>query len=208
MSAESEMFDQAGGGKFDPEGLNGCLLVIWPSALEEDVPTTFGASDAIRATVLIVDGPQAGEVIEDALIFPKVLVSNLRSKVGRQVLGRLSQGIAKPSQDPPWIIVPFDDDDVALAVPAVQAYKSGQFAQPEEAPAAPAKSAPAKPSPAAAKPAPKAAPAAPAAVAVPADKVALAKTLLGSGVPVEAIEQSTGFSAKDLAAAGVDGIPF
>ncbi len=196
MSAESEMFDQAGGGQFDPATLNGSLLVIWPVGVEEDVPTTFGEADAVRATVLIVDGEKAGEVIDDALIFPKVLVSSLRSKVGKQVLGRLGQGEAKPKQDPPWILIPFDDADVALAVPAVQAYKSGQFSQSEE----PAKAAPAKA-------APKAAPAKPT-VAVPADKIELAKTLLGSGVPVEAIEQSTGFSAADLAAAGVDGIPF
>lgn len=190
-------FDQAGGGNFDAEELNGSLVVIWPQSVES-VNTVHGEQDAVRANVLVVDGEKAGEFIEDGLVFPRVLVSSLRGKVGRQVLGRIGQGIAKPGQSAPWIIEKYGDEDVEVALAAIAAHQSGQFDSAEDTPpAAPAKAAPAK---AAAKPAAKPAPKA----TVPQDKIDLANTLLGSGVPAAAVEQSTGFSAADLAAAGVD----
>jgi hypothetical protein len=182
MADPKEMFDQAGGGQFDPSEMNGSLLVIWPTALEEDVPTTYGDADAIRANILVVDGEHAGEYIDDALIFPRVLVSSLRSKVGRQVLGRLGQGQAKPKQDPPWILQPFDDDDATAAIAAVQAWKSGQFSAADE---------------------PEAAPAAKKEAALTAQQKALAETLSKSNVPAEAIAEATGATLAQLADAGI-----
>ena len=70
--------------------------------LEENVPTALGEKDAIRADVAILDGNQAGEAIDDALVFPRVLIGQLRSKTGGMVLGRLGQGTAKPGQNAPW----------------------------------------------------------------------------------------------------------
>lgn len=84
------------------EDLNGALLLISPHKLEEDVNTSFGAKDAIRADVVALDGPHAGEENIDVLIFPSVLIGQLRSQIGKKVIGRLGQGNAKPGQKPPW----------------------------------------------------------------------------------------------------------
>jgi len=86
--------------------LNGALLLIKVHAVEADVPTAFSkpgqANPAVRADLTVLDGPQAGEQYEDALIFPKVLQGQLKSRVGQLVLGRLGQGQAKPGQSAPW----------------------------------------------------------------------------------------------------------
>lgn len=86
--------------------LKGSLLLLEVLALEDHVPTVHTRpgekSPAIRANVTVLDGAAAGEQYEDALIFPKVLQSQLRSRVGKMVLGRLGQGTAKPGQSAPW----------------------------------------------------------------------------------------------------------
>lgn len=86
--------------------LNGALLLIKVHAVEADVPTAFSkagqANPAVRADVTVLDGNQAGEQYEDALIFPKVLQGQLKSRIGQLVLGRLGQGQAKPGQSAPW----------------------------------------------------------------------------------------------------------
>ena len=86
--------------------LNGALLLIKVHTVEPDVPTAFSkagqANPAVRADVTVLDGAQAGEHYEDALIFPKVLQGQLKSRIGQLVLGRLGQGQAKPGQSAPW----------------------------------------------------------------------------------------------------------
>jgi len=99
--------------------LNGALLLIQVHAIEPDVRTSFSApgvaSPAIRADVTVLDGSQAGEVFEDALVFPKLLQSQLKSRVGQLVLGRLGQGTAKPGQSAPWRLSPATETDQATA---------------------------------------------------------------------------------------------
>src|SRR5690606_30345753 len=63
--------------------LKGSLLVIEPVEVVKDIATSFGTTDAVRATVTVVDGPKAGETYEDALVFPKVLQAQLSSRVGQ-----------------------------------------------------------------------------------------------------------------------------
>src|SRR5690606_37248083 len=41
--------------------LKGSLLVIEPVEVVKDITTSFGTTDAVRATVTVVDGPKAGE---------------------------------------------------------------------------------------------------------------------------------------------------
>jgi len=90
--------------------LKGALLLIKVHAVEADVPTAFSkpgqANPAVRADVTVLDGGSAGEMYEDALIFPKVLQGQLKSRVGQLVLGRLGQGQAKPGQSAPWKLDP------------------------------------------------------------------------------------------------------
>ena len=93
----------------------GALLLIEPSSFEAGIQTSFGAADAVKATVHVIDGPGAGETFDDTLIFPKLLVSQTKNNVGQKVLGRLTQGQAKPGQSAPWLLEAATDADIAKA---------------------------------------------------------------------------------------------
>jgi hypothetical protein len=97
---------------FDYESAKGHLLLIAPTKLEEGVSTAFGSSDASRADIHNIS---TGETSEDTLIFPKVLVGALKSRIGQKVLGKLGQGIAKPSQSPPWTLEDASGNPKAVA---------------------------------------------------------------------------------------------
>lgn len=91
------------------------LLIIEPHALETGIITSFGDKDAVRATIRVVDGPDAGGIYEDSLVFPKALIGQLKSSIGKKVLGRLAQGVAKPGQKPPWLLSDPTPDDITAA---------------------------------------------------------------------------------------------
>lgn len=110
----------------------GALLIIEPTAVEAGIPTSFGEKEAVRADIRVVDGPDAGEVYTDTLIFPRALIGQLKSNVGRKVLGRVSQGQAKPGQQAPWLL----SDPTPADVAAAKAALAGKAA-PAAAPAAP-----------------------------------------------------------------------
>jgi hypothetical protein len=88
----------------DLEALLGSLLLVDVHAVETGINTAFGPTDAIRGDVAVLDGTLAGQTYNDTLIFPKVLQSQLRSRVGGKVLGRLGKGTAKPGQSAPWVL--------------------------------------------------------------------------------------------------------
>ncbi len=123
----------ATGDKLDYAEHLGRLLLIYPTEAVSQIQTTLGPKDAIRANVVVLDGPQAGRLIDDALIFPRVLISQLRSKLGGIVLGRLAQGVAKPGQNAPWTFTAPTDAELAQG----QAYLSQQAQKAIQAPAAP-----------------------------------------------------------------------
>lgn len=109
--------------------MNGHLLLIRPHNFEEKVQTANGQRDAIRATIHVVD---TGEVMESTLIFPRVLVTQLRDRIGGKVLGRLTQGAAKPGQNPPWMLQDATDQDIAQARQYEQQLATGQYQQPAQ----------------------------------------------------------------------------
>lgn len=92
----------------------GNLLLIEPKAFEQGISTSNGIKDAVRADVTVIDADEAPEVYADTLIFPGVLISQTRSLVGEKVLGRLSQGVAKSGQNPPWRLEDATEDDITL----------------------------------------------------------------------------------------------
>lgn len=104
----------------DLNTLSGSLLVFDVLSIEPHVPTVHTLpgekTPAIRATVFVIDGPAAGDEYVDALIFPKVLQSQLRASVGRKVLGRLGKGIPKPGKSAAWELAPATADDTMKAV--------------------------------------------------------------------------------------------
>lgn len=93
--------------------LQGKLLMFEVLGVEEHVPTVHTRpgekNPAVRANLQVLDG--GGETYDDTLVFPKVLQSQLRSKVGQLVLGRLGQGAAKPGQSAPWKLEPATASD-------------------------------------------------------------------------------------------------
>lgn len=91
--------------------VNGALLLFDVLEVRPTVTTTLGEKDAVACNVAVLDGPHSGDTYDDALIFPRVLQSQLRSKVGGKVLGRLGQGVAKPGQNPPWQLAEPTDAD-------------------------------------------------------------------------------------------------
>ena len=99
------------------EDYAGRLMLITPHASEKDVNTAIGVKDAIRADVVVLDGPGSPEDLPDVLVFPRVLQGQLRSNVGtgRKCLGRLGQGEKRPGQNAPWKLGDPTDADRATA---------------------------------------------------------------------------------------------
>lgn len=99
----TDTFNEPGtGGDFlDYKELLGSLLLFTVKEETQEIDTKHGPQTAIRADVAVLDGPNKGDVCTDALIFPKILKSQLRGSVGGKVLGRLGQGENKKG-NPPW----------------------------------------------------------------------------------------------------------
>lgn len=95
--------------------LSGHLLLIKPLSFQEKIQTSFGEADAVSADVTVLDGPDAGTQYDSALIFPKILISQLKPKVGKSVLGRLGKGTAKPGQSSPHVLGEATDADKDVA---------------------------------------------------------------------------------------------
>lgn len=114
----------------DYKALNGRLLLIRPKSVETDVKTSLGDKDAVRADVIVLDGPEVGEEHSDTLVFPRVLIGQLRSKIGEQVLGRLGQGVAKPGQNAPWLLAEATPADVKVGTQ----YLAGALSSADEPP--------------------------------------------------------------------------
>lgn len=98
--------------------LNGSLLIFYPKRVEQDIKTSVGVKDATVSDVHVLDGPQAGKVYRDTLVFPVQLQSELREEVGSgaPVLGRLGLGeVIKPGQSAPWTLFDYTDAEEKLA---------------------------------------------------------------------------------------------
>jgi len=95
----------------DWKEVNGALILINVLGVDEAVQTVHGVIDAVRANIVVLDGDLKGETFDDTLVFPRVLKSQLKSKVGQLVLGRLGQGTAKPGQSAPWQLVEATETD-------------------------------------------------------------------------------------------------
>lgn len=108
-----------GGDPLDLNAMLGALLVVDVTEVVEHVQTVNTLpgekTPAVRGTVHVLDGALAGTTREDALIFPRVLQSQLRGNVGRKVLGRLRKGAAKPGKNAPWELAPATEADYAAA---------------------------------------------------------------------------------------------
>lgn len=126
-----------GGNAIDLNPLQGSLLVIEVTGIEEDVQTAFSEagkpSPAVRANVAVVDGNGAGESYDDVLIWPRYLQGQLRRNVGKKVLGRLTRGVPKQAgQSPPWELSPASNDDLTRATEWANRRRFAQPSQPAQ----------------------------------------------------------------------------
>lgn len=109
--------------------LNGKLLLIEPKAVKYDIPTMFGDKEAVEADISVVE---TGDVYQDALIFPGVLIRQTKGLIGERVLGRLSQGEAKRGQEPPWLLHDATEADQELGVEYLNTRNATKLTQPAE----------------------------------------------------------------------------
>lgn len=138
--------------KFVAAENNGALLLFFPTQLQEKIATAHGESDAVAARVVRLND---GRVYDNALIFPTALVTQLKAAVpDGMVLGTLGQG-ENTKGNPPWLLAPHTEADVAKAEAWLAANPRNTFQQ-----AAPPTSA--APAPAWGQAPPAAVPAAPA----------------------------------------------
>jgi hypothetical protein len=143
-----------GGDKFEAARHNGHLMLFFPTRFEENIPTRNGAADAVTAKIVDLD---TGEVLDDAKVWGKAMVPQLKGAVpDGMVLGRLAQGEGKAGNNPPWILHPHTEQDVARAEAYLAANPRNQF---QNGPAPAAAPAPAQQQGGWGAPAPAAAPA-------------------------------------------------
>ncbi|MFB4276061.1 hypothetical protein ACBJ59_12255 [Nonomuraea sp. MTCD27] len=111
------MFQQpTAGSNFKAKDHVGHLLLIYVRELRTGIVTQYGPSDAISADVVVLTDQNGPRVEPGVLFFQKPLIGSLRNEVGKDpVLARLGQGVAKPGQDPPYILNPFDQNDADWA---------------------------------------------------------------------------------------------
>ena len=103
----------------------GSLLLFKVTGQEVGIKTVHGDSNAIRADVIVLDGSHEGEEFTDTLVFPKVLQSQLKPRIGQMVLGRLGQGHKKPGQSAPWTLAMAEAQDKEIG----KAYLDKQAAE-------------------------------------------------------------------------------
>lgn len=103
----------------------GSLLLVKPTEYIEEMSTTSGDTDAVRADIAILDNTEEpGHIAEGVLIFQQALKRDLRKIMsGSQpyLLGRLDRGQAKGNKSAPYIFVKFTEEEAALANQFLQA---------------------------------------------------------------------------------------
>lgn len=106
----------------------GELLIITAHEYVEGIPTTFGDANAVRADIVAIKDDGTAEEFSEALVFPKVLASQLRKQIGgKKVLGRLGSGQAKPGQSAPHLLLEATDDDITKAKAYLASLDSAPF---------------------------------------------------------------------------------
>jgi len=94
----------------------GALIVFVGTSLEANMQTAFGKTNAARVQIAVpLDGPSAGEVYQDCLIFGKVIVPSLTNAESDIVVGRLVMGAAKAGQNAPYTLTdPTEEEEKAV----------------------------------------------------------------------------------------------
>jgi hypothetical protein len=104
------------GDKFTVGDHVGSLCLFFVHDIRQGIATAYGEKEAVACDIHVLDGPGAGEISHDALIFQGALIGSLRSAAGGDpVLARIGRGVAKPGQQPPFILGEYTADDARAA---------------------------------------------------------------------------------------------
>ncbi len=106
------------GDKVEWADLKGRLLYITVKDIKRNIETVHGTTDAVSADVVILDGDRKGDKLDDILVFPRVMRSQLEQVVGASdpnVVARLNKGTASPGKSAPWVLDAPTDDDMEIA---------------------------------------------------------------------------------------------
>lgn len=114
-----------------PADLQGHLLIISPVEYKTGILTSLGEAEAIEVNIVDLD---TNTTHDSVLFFNVALRSALKPNIGKQVLARIGQGVAKPGKSAPWILINATDD--AAAVAKATAYISGNLSAPVSTPVA------------------------------------------------------------------------
>jgi hypothetical protein len=90
------------GASVKPADLQGHLLIIKPVQYKTGIQTSLGEAEAIEVDIVDLD---TSEEHTSVLFFNVALRSALKSNIGKQVLARIGQGVAKPGKSAPWILI-------------------------------------------------------------------------------------------------------
>jgi len=115
----------AQGDTVKPADLQGHLLIIKPVEYKTGIQTSLGEAEAIEVDLVDLD---TNTEHNSVLFFNIALRSSLRSNIGKQVLARIGQGVAKPGKSAPWILINATDDSEAVA--KATAYLAGSITAP------------------------------------------------------------------------------
>ena len=100
-----------------PADLDGHLLIIKPIEYKASISTSLGDTDAIECNIIDVT---TGKHHDSVLFFNVALKSALKPNIGKIVLAKMGQGIAKPGKSAPWILNPVSDQgDIDSATAAL-----------------------------------------------------------------------------------------
>ncbi|MEU6674839.1 hypothetical protein [Streptomyces sp. NPDC046925] len=147
MSTPQSPFAQpsaAGAGdNFNPNELNGHLLLIYPGATKMVMTQSYGEKEAVAAEIHVLDvvDPATGHppVLTNTLIFNAVLIGQLKGEgaKGGMVLGRLGQG-ANTKGNAPWLLMDYTPQDEQVARQYIATHPREQFTRPQTQQQAPA----------------------------------------------------------------------
>jgi hypothetical protein len=98
----------------------GRLMLVTPLEYVTGISTKFGESDAVDADVVILDGEEKGERLDNVRIFQGALIGVLKGRIGKQVgmvLGRLGTVPNKKDTEgkPVWVLEQPTEDDKQVA---------------------------------------------------------------------------------------------
>jgi hypothetical protein len=104
---------------------NGHLLIVTPVEYKTGINTVNGIAEAIEVNVVDLD---TNEEHLSLLWFNVALRNGLKPLIGKTVLGKIAQGVAKPGKNAPWILLDATGD--AIAVAKANAYIAGGISSP------------------------------------------------------------------------------